>query len=159
MKNDISVLKQMIDSGVYPRVRFTKTAEDIDWRWEEGMLGYAVAINMDGLDCKIVVEEREFSEYNKTLEKYVWFGDGNEQVPYSQTRFYKNWTGVETVIESGLFHYYFELTEDTSNGMFAEYLATGCKDKRYVQWLEEELAKARGSGSAAPPSKKTEEGG
>ena len=97
MNNQILKLKAMIGAGEKPIIRFNEVAGTICHRWENGMVGYAVAMEevVNGT-FTIAVEEREFKKYNAALEKELWLGNDEKMLTFSQK--HPDWNGTETIV-------------------------------------------------------------
>lgn len=83
-----------IDNREVVLIEFNENVEDCEGRFEDGMRGYITFYKIKEKDTmyeyvEFYVDEKEFEEYNKSIEKPVWFGEsGNYDTKYSDSKFF-----------------------------------------------------------------------
>jgi hypothetical protein len=142
-------LRGMINKGIIPTVEFTKEIEDLECRFEKGMRSYVTNVSMvDKEGCvEVTFEEKDFSDYNKSIEKPDWYNEDTNKydLKYSETKMASGYKGVVSFWEMEDDEIYnFVLIEDDSLKLFKEYQDNNCEFS-YVKWLEQELLKSRES--------------
>jgi len=134
-------LMEIINIGKCVPVEMLKTIEDCEMRYEEGMRAYIVKANEDNGGCIIFqTEEREFAEYNKSVEKPIWFNSKSgtydlkwsELEPHISEYDLQIWQDVDTEI------YSFKILDDSKFKLFQQYKKEN-SELTYVQWLEEKV--------------------
>lgn len=143
----IHEINKILENGIYPVVRFTKTVEDVESRFEEGMMAYLMNIgNDDGNElCELTFEEKDFAEYNKQLEKPVWCKDYGREYIYKFSEVNEDWRGVDTYYEDTDGDVVnFELVNNKSLKLFEKYQQYMNNDLEeikmtYLQWLENQI--------------------
>jgi hypothetical protein len=142
-----SELREIINQGKPIIVEFTKSVEDIEERFDRGMRAYVTNIaKPDSYNCtEVFFEERDFSEYNKSLEKAGWRNPstGAYDLKFSELSSSKDYSGCVSFYEmedDELCNFF--ILEDSSMKLFTEFKESKSK-LNYVQWLESELIKSR----------------
>lgn len=114
-------------------LRFKKEIEDFDCQFNEGMFAVLKDISLDDETITITVDETEFSEINKNLEKSDWRTDINSP-------FIKKYSEIYNRVN--IFTVYDELDSELCNvevisslELTYEYLESKTK-LNYTEWLE-----------------------
>ncbi|WP_067924023.1 hypothetical protein [Alicyclobacillus shizuokensis] len=146
-------LLDMVRSGVHPIVRFKEGIEQFDIYFEEGMLARVIeASEALGIEDSVYVvfSFKEFVEYNKSLEKPVYFDrNKNPTLRCSETPYYpESYEDSLYLSYSEENDHLFEVLKDDSMRLFDEFLESrgsskGTPPMSYVQWLEKQLISAR----------------
>ena len=132
---------ELVNSSKVLPVEFNKCIEDCEMRYEEGMRTYIISASKDDIDCIVFkTEERDFSEYNKSIEKPIWLNDktglyelkwSELDATYGKTE-YEIWEDVDSDI------YNFKLIDNSKIELFNRYKESG-SELIYVLWLENEI--------------------
>jgi hypothetical protein len=135
-------LKSLVDAGITPVIEFTDAVEEFELRYEKGMKAYVTKVSApDEDEIEILAEEKDFSKYNKTLEKPIWRKEYNGEYIYKFSELPdKKFNGSETIYDM--------LNEDTYNfvvleddkriNLFKQYQSENINIS-YVQWLENKV--------------------
>lgn len=136
-------LREMVSSGIDVIVEFTEQVEDMECRFEKGMRAYVTGVSLADSSNMVTVnfEEKEYREYNKGLEKSIWYNRQKNEynLKWSEDEYNKNYEGKESLyeMENETIHNFF-VVENESSKLFNQYLKEN-SDKTYVQWLEEKV--------------------
>jgi len=133
-------LRELVNKGMNPIVEFTESVEEIEERFDKGMRAYVTKVSYpDNSDCvEVTFEERDFSEYNKNIEKPNWYNNDTEKydLKFSETKNALNYKGVISFYEmenEELCN--FQIVENKSLKLFSEYQNSN-EQILYVKWLE-----------------------
>lgn len=132
-------LKTLVDSGAKVIVEFTDLVEDLETRFENRMRAYATNVNIEGDMVKIFFEEREFAEYNRTMEQPTWRNHrtGEFNMKWSEDERNANYDGKASffeMLDEEVCN--FTILENDSMSLFQRYLNED-SNISYVRWLEE----------------------
>lgn len=137
-------LKKLVGSGKRPLVCFTKKVEMEDTQFEEGMLAEIVEISVDTTYskdiCEITFSEKNYQEYNKNLEKSIWYNPKNEKFDLKFSQVHKREIIASINDESEDIKSF--VLKDGNMDIFKEYISSKT-DLTYVEWLEENLSACR----------------
>jgi len=134
-------LMEIINTGKCVPVEMTKAVEDSEMRYGEGMRAYIIKAYEDNSGCIIFqTEEREFAEYNKSLEKPIWFNDksGAYDLKWSELDQevrdfdYQIWQDEKIEL------YSFKILDESRYNLFEQYKEEK-SEISYIQWLEEKV--------------------
>lgn len=132
--------------GKIVAVVFNSGIENCECRFENNMKAYIIGVGEPDRDdvVPIVVEERDFAEYNKSIESSIWLNNetGVFDLKYSDSYWGKDWNGKETiyVMEDDV-DGYFSILDDNKINLFKEYQGEN-SDLTYVEWLENKILKS-----------------
>lgn len=135
-------LKKLINSGTYPLVEFTKKVVNYEGRFEEGMRAYLVGYSGSNFPniIELFFDEKEFVNYNKTLEQHVWYNSQTHDydLKWSDDKYKKDYNGKTSVFEIETEEIItFKIVENSE--LFNEYLKS-YTDISYIRWLENKVS-------------------
>ncbi len=139
-------LVDLLDQGITPIVRISKDTEFIDL--EEGSMAKVVEYKKDYEDdseyvLELTLDFSEFEEYNKNFQKFVFHSDKG-LVKYSDSPIYPKSKRTTIFVGYGSDQYFELLDSSHKNELFDRYQKDVNKGSQtYVNWLEEELKKAK----------------
>lgn len=134
-------IKELVDNGKIIPIEFTETVKDLEIRYDGGMKAYIVKAIQENEDTIIFkTEERDFAEYNKSIERPVWMNNKSGQ-------FELKWSELEQKITEFDFEIWEATNEETFNfkllneETYALYLQYKSEESNlsYVQWLENKV--------------------
>ena len=129
-------------NGKIVPISFTERIENLDSRFENCMKAYIVGISLlDDDEITIIVEERDFAEYNKSIEKPLWQNSETEKydLKFSDSYYGERWTGTHTFYDcQDELCGNFTLIDEDRMRLFQQYQKEKSK-LTYVGWLEDKI--------------------
>lgn len=137
-------LRELVNSGINPVVEFTDTIEELEMRWEKGMKGYVFGVSeVDKGGCVLIkIEEREFVDYNKLIEKSIWRKDIDGEYIYKWSEVHKPhqyYSDYEFYEEENKETYNIEIISDEKLKLFKQYSIEKKDNMTYIEWLENKI--------------------
>lgn len=135
-------LMELVNNGKAIPIVFNETIEDIEGRYEKGMKAYVVSASKEYNDTTIVfkTEEREFADYNKSIEQPVWLNSktGTYDLKWSELDQKTTNADYEIWEESNADIFNFTILDENKMGLFIQYKSEN-NQISYVQWLENKV--------------------
>lgn len=134
-------LLELVHAGVTSLVRFNSRVEELEYQFENRMIGKVVSVIKDKNTIEANIDESDFREYNLSLEKPMWRNriDGEFTLRFSEIDKREDVATVYDELEELI---NFEIIEDETLDIYNEYLENK-NSLSYIQWLEQELLKSR----------------
>lgn len=123
-------------------IEFTEQIEELEIRFEEGMRAYLVGANEDDDMVTLNVEEDDFAEYNKSIERPLWLDKDSREynLRFSETN-NNHWNGKQTLFDNtGELCGNFKILENSKIRLFELYQVDHIREDTslsYIEWLEE----------------------
>jgi hypothetical protein len=134
-------LRDKVEQGYHPVVRFKKTIEDMDTYFEKEMMAKIVNISHDcGDHFSIVFSVKNFNDHNAILETanyYDTHGDGCLTATEANMHPRRNHMCEDVYfMNNDRVEEWFEIVSDDGTELFGQYESMPRCGMSYVQWLE-----------------------
>ena len=134
-------LMNYINNGNEVLVEINKCYEDFELRYEEGMKAYIVKAIKDNIGICFKTSEKEFTEYNKLIEKPLWLNDktGLYELKWSELKQnvtesdYYIWEDVDNEI------FNFKIINSDEQINLYERFINEKSNLSYIKWLENKV--------------------
>lgn len=129
----------MINNKIYPTVRCNKDILDVAEQMEEGMLCKIVGAyeNSDG-EIQVELDEKDFSEYNKSLETPSCYDSESNIYNKKWSELYQREIRMTIFLDKEHDNPYFDIVEDNYTELVKEYNDSE-SGLTYVEWLQEQI--------------------
>lgn len=141
-------LMKIVNEGKAIPIEIKEGCEELEIRYEAGMMTYIVsAYEIEKNIICFETEERDFIEYNKSIEKPVWLNRETDNYDLKWSDLNKKYNKGDyciwedaSDIEDGFYN--FKLLDDNKLELYNQYLQSK-SELTYVQWLEGRLLEGR----------------
>ena len=123
---------------------FGESIEQLEGRFERGMKAYITGISEPDIDdlITIKIEEREFTDFNKSIETPVWKNEKTEvyDLKYSEWEYNKDWKGKDEIYDNEeVLSDNFTLLDNDKVKLYNQYLEEKQNNLTYIEWLENKV--------------------
>lgn len=123
---------------------FNNEIEQLEGRFETGMKAYITGVSEPDRDDLITIniEEKEFADFNKSMETPVWHNEktSNFDLKYSESIYGEDWNGKDTIYDNeNELSDNFTLLNNNKLQLYNQYLQEKQDKETYIDWLENKI--------------------
>lgn len=139
-------LRDRVNRGYHPVVRFKKQIEDMETYFDENMVARIVNVSHAHDDVfSFVFDVSAYNDYNAVYETANYYDkEGNACLTATEADMHPSKNHMKEDVcfmTTGRVEEWFEIVSDEGTGLFERYEAEASGSDTYVQWLEAQAAR------------------